>query len=291
MAPTKWTQLGISLGNKCNMLCDHCLPSSSVNEKGFLSKNELVTITEFINANKIPSLSFTGGEPILYYSDLILEILNGLSFDPYVKITTNASFVKLNDDWKNCLSNLSPDQLRISYDQFHSKFLNLSTIERLVGECRDRNIECVIETCINSPLELIELNRYPDWFLQRLHINKVLRAGRAAATGKYFKSTLFESSSLNVKCPFIGGNQIMFHSGRGFSYCCNNLAVSKNVKGVFFESPESMVGSDGYRLLVSLDTMGDLLKLDSSLANDPVNSEACNLCESYFSSAAQRVEA
>jgi hypothetical protein len=214
----------------------------------------------------------------------MLRILEGLRFRPRVRITSNGSFAKKMRDWDKLLLKLGPNELRISYDRFHAKFLKLEVIKDIFDFCSESGIRFIIETCISEPKDLIDLYSYPSWFKDSAKIDKVLRAGRAKATGCFFRYEVFESENLNVRCPFIEAQQLMFYPNKGFSFCCNSLAANQTIpkERLYFANVDQMLNSPIYQELESVGPLKNLLKMDPSLQSDPDNSDACNLCDSYF---------
>ena len=89
------------MGNKCNLECDHCIPRSSISERGKLSSEEIAKIIEAVEKYKIPMISFTGGEPLLFYRNEIDKIISSLKGElPKIRITTNGTFLK-QSNWKD----------------------------------------------------------------------------------------------------------------------------------------------------------------------------------------------
>lgn len=115
--------LRIVLGKKCNYSCSYCLQANSKDAKeARIDLNLLASrIKNFLGDRKIGSLSFWGGEPLLYMDD-IKTLFNELklnfahSDNGNVSIVTNGSLLAKDDIFNWIWENIEDVFITISYD-------------------------------------------------------------------------------------------------------------------------------------------------------------------------------
>jgi len=95
----------LKLGTKCNLGCPHC----HQNQKNFVEHPGLLS---WLKNQNISRLTFSGGEPLLYW-DIIKRYMENLGHDITYRIMDNGTL--LNDDVVNFLNSYNV-QFAISYD-------------------------------------------------------------------------------------------------------------------------------------------------------------------------------
>lgn len=115
------TGLHILLTHRCTLECDHCFLWSSPRQKGVLDIDALTRILEQAHDAGVRSIYFEGGEPFLYYAELVRGVQDAAGMGFEVGIVTNAYWaISIADavEWLQpfvgCLNDLS-----ISSDLYH----------------------------------------------------------------------------------------------------------------------------------------------------------------------------
>src|SRR5574340_338862 len=115
------TGLHILLTHRCTLECDHCFLLSSPRQAGVLDIDGVTRILEQAQDAGVRSVYFEGGEPFLYYAELVRGVQDaaGMGFD--VGIVSNAYWaISIQDavEWLQpfvgCITDLS-----ISSDLYH----------------------------------------------------------------------------------------------------------------------------------------------------------------------------
>ena len=125
MHPT--TKGTVFFANRCNLNCDHCYVSPVFKEKiERMSPSVFAQALKFMNAAQIPIVTISGGEPMLYWSDL----KKGLANNPIRTITvcTNGFWGVDKTSRKSILMELPEygiSELEISTDVYHQVFVSL----------------------------------------------------------------------------------------------------------------------------------------------------------------------
>lgn len=127
----KVSNVGICYSTICDMWCDHCILQNY--QRITMPKNIAESITHQACLYKIKSVTFTGGEPMIFLKDIediMFRYKNNVSFD----IITNALWAK-NSEKKDIVKTLEKlkmcglSHISLSTDEFHQKFVPIETIK------------------------------------------------------------------------------------------------------------------------------------------------------------------
>jgi organic radical activating enzyme len=271
--------LNIEVGNKCTMACSHCANESNPKRTEKLTSSEQLQLIEDINCYKPNKIIFTGGEPFLYI-DIINNIINNISKEIRISITTNGFFATNIGSIENELSSIVRlNQLQLSFDSYHSCQLNEKKPELLKQYCQTQNIEFCIVTAISKPSQLCLSNDLQRKYECKVIFQCVEASGRARKTHSQFQYSVFDRSVLAKKCPNSNGD-INYVCGKGYSICCSNVCYNI-AKREYFSNSISKLSNNIFLKEVSNLTMLERMKNNSTnIENyEPYLSSPCSLCE------------
>ena len=130
------SQISIELTNICNFHCLHCINNASINCEEYIDRKKIYEIIDYMKANGIVCLDFSGGEPLLYPN--FLDIIDyAADNEMTLSIATNGSL--LTDNILSSLKNANVS-LRISLDGFNEKINSIF---------RPKNTFCLVDDKIN----------------------------------------------------------------------------------------------------------------------------------------------
>ena len=245
--------LSIMLGLNCNFRCSHCLNDSRPGFKAFdISAIEIANIlSEVKKHSSITTVSFSGGEPLLYVEQiesLIHSIrLQNENREFRFSITTNGSLL---EKYADRLKALNLNGVIISFDQPHSEFQSLENLERAIVSAKAifQQIE-LTTTFEKSPTENVLYS------LATKH-NILVNFSRSIKSGRKNIGTATGSNQLStINCP----NLESFDESRlkinylptvGYTFCCGPLLFDNlnDFKTIAFSSIDEVLNSEGYLL-------------------------------------------
>lgn len=280
-------ELGINLGYRCNFKCSHCSITEDPNLK--LSREEVLQLAKVIKRYRPPSILLVGGEPVLY-TDIANDILRkaGSLSGTSIRMITNGAFALSKAAAVETLSGFHKlDSLLISYDKFHAKFLPFDNIRNLFLACRKLGIGFGVACAIESPMELVLVEKIKKAGRFKVYVQRVLPIGNARKNKISYPYQSFDSGVLGKSCPNAG--KIMYFCGRGFSVCCSTLLFNAPNKFMIHGTVSGHRNSRFYRKIVR-SNFGEFaaelgLKTSELL---PEHSVQCNLCEYLFKTAISR---
>lgn len=205
--------------NHCTQKCQHCGLSSSPSDRRRLSIEEMF---KYIDAAATLSnddlyICFTGGEPFLYYND-ILKVTEYAKSKKVkgVSCVTNSFWAVSKEITKNKLEKFKRAGLQsiaVSCDDFHTKFVHLERIQNVFEVANSLNLPIVLKNVIykgNSRIHSVikylgDLTRDTKLKVEEFYC---LPVGEAANLNK--KLLHYSNKIPENKCLYIGSLVIMY---------------------------------------------------------------------------------
>lgn len=190
----------------CNAQCKHCYLWSSPKEIPLkMTTAEMIGYINDVEKYCTKHLCISGGEPFLMLNELYEPIAMANDKGMQVTIRTNGFWATNQSETRKVLRRLQLfglTQLGLSYDKFHSPFIVLAKIERIIKACEDLGIPLWVDWCGNESNEELYhllgrdlLKRIRGW-----HSVPIEKLGRATTLpDEYFPSYPIET--LEYECP------------------------------------------------------------------------------------------
>ena len=182
--------LGLFVTNRCNFSCGYCIVDAKKSNDWAdeLTKEETFSFLDKVQANKVQSIDFSGGEPfcrhdfpeILHYA-----VQKGLS----VSLVSNGSLIdKQTASFLKNLNSIKPIRIRISLDAAHPEVNDayrfsgsftaaLNALDKLQENGIVPELSSVVhKKNISSFTELLLLMQKRN--MKVLHVNPIMSAGR-----------------------------------------------------------------------------------------------------------------
>ncbi len=126
----------ITITEKCSANCDICFLNCSPKNNLRLSLEEIFFYIEQASKIKnIDSIVISGGEPFLYYNDFLKIVRKSKKLNLKIGCSTNGYWAKSEPETNSILEELISaglTSLRLSVDEFHSKFIPLPRIKNII---------------------------------------------------------------------------------------------------------------------------------------------------------------
>ena len=131
----------------CLITCAHCAFSSSPKNPFHLPTNHIIETIRNLDTSTIKMVVFTGGEPLLAGQDLNRAIYEASRRGFITRVVTNAYFAidlpaAFNRLSELCNSGL--DELLISWDDYHAKFISFDCIRNAYRTAKDLGLRVAI---------------------------------------------------------------------------------------------------------------------------------------------------
>ncbi|MFT5698156.1 MAG: MoaA/NifB/PqqE/SkfB family radical SAM enzyme [Desulforhopalus sp.] len=136
--------IAFGYSTRCNITCRHCVAAGEQHDK---TKMELQQAKNSINelaATGVTGISFTAGEPTLYFDDLLELIELCTSHKIYTRVVTNSFWAKDVTSTKTHIAALRDAglcQLRLSYSRWHQEYVPAINVCHAARECLTAGID------------------------------------------------------------------------------------------------------------------------------------------------------
>lgn len=183
--------IAFGYSTRCNIRCDHCVAAG---EELSTSKMELTAAKKIINALAeagITGISFTAGEPTLYFDDLLELLFLCKSHNIFTRVVTNSSWAKdkVSTHIKlNALKESGLNQLRLSYSRWHQEHVPKENIVNAAHGALACQINYYISFVTDFSQSDIEYEDYLREHRLKFFPEPLIYSGRAK---NYLKTKLF----------------------------------------------------------------------------------------------------
>ena len=181
--------VGLMYTRTCPLACRHCITESSPHAKGRMTVEQARRYIPVI-ARFAPYLSFTGGEALLYYRDVLALAAEARAVGLEVSVVTGAGWVKNEAMARSRLRALQAagvGSLVVSWDGYHEEFApreNALTVVRLACEI---GLRVTLRTITRGDGEREEYHAPFAAFPIRFEAITIARLGKAAGLqGEHF---------------------------------------------------------------------------------------------------------
>lgn len=221
--------LGFTLHRKCNAACSICCFESGPN---CMEKLDVKRIKEYINESKdipdIKSIAFTGGEAFLEYETLVELIKQSHLAGKEVSIATNGFWANdYSETYKKLeyLKKCGLSFLSLSYDNYHSKFVDAQNIRNILSVCTKLDIPtslAIVKLKNENVGNIIdELGDYI--YTAAIKVGPCLPVGRAKKT--FSKDEyVYSIDTCTARCAY-GANMVVNYDGTIYP-CCSQVIVN-----------------------------------------------------------------
>lgn len=142
----------ILVTNKCNFKCEHCFwgkPEKEESIKAGLLEYVICKCFE----NNISHICFSGGEPVLYLDNIVEVMRTYRNKFSKISICTNGYWGD-NDIVINKFKIAGINNIELSYDTYHSKFIDFEIIKNIIMQAKknDVTVKCVVAVANNKEM-------------------------------------------------------------------------------------------------------------------------------------------
>jgi len=214
---------------KCNIACSHCVYDCSPDKNQKLDFNKTISLVKELHKFKIMQLILAGGEPLLYFDEVLKIISTAKKHKVDSILLTNgfwASSKKKAEETVSKLVSAGLNELVVSNDEFHSRFIPMTYTTNIFDAAKKHHLKAslkIVYSKNNSVFDFLHKNQ--NYFSKKnkkiaLSFQQVLPIGRAAQNiPKENFNACRNTKTFDKKCDFLG-NLVINYDGRVFA-CCN----------------------------------------------------------------------
>ena len=271
----------------CNIRCAHCVAAEEIPA---IKKMELAKAKEIIRDMAlagVTGISFTAGEPFIYYDDL-LELV-GLCREKniYTRIVTNSFWAKTPEKAEQLLGKLKQcglSQLRLSYSRWHQQHVPRHNVLNAAQGCMQAGIDYFVSFVTDFSEEDDAYEDYLREHTLKFFPEPVIYAGRADTLARKALFTDYQENRCAMN-PYLAPDLSMYACcDAGSHFNATNFFLLGNLQDHSID--ELLSKSETNPLYNCIRSLGitAIASFAGMKARDIVTYRKCELCKRLFDS-------
>ncbi|QXP82898.1 radical SAM/SPASM domain-containing protein [Methylococcus sp. Mc7] len=179
----RYDLIGLTYTRACPLTCRHCITESSPHIKG---KMQMEQVSEYLKVipSFAPGVCFTGGEPMLYYQDILELVRQARDFGLKSSLVTGAGWVRGESSTRSRINTLAAAGLGhicISWDQYHEEFSSRERPLRLARLAIEAGLGVAVRVVAITEAQKEEYHAMFDGLPVYLQSQAPVKLGRATS--------------------------------------------------------------------------------------------------------------
>ncbi len=271
----------------CNIRCAHCVAAE---ETPAIKKMELAKAKEIIRDMAlagVTGVSFTAGEPFIYYDDLLELVSLCREKNIYTRIVTNSFWAKTPERTEQLLGRLKQcglSQLRLSYSRWHQQHVPRHNVLHAAQGCMQAGIDYFVSFVTDFSTEDDAYEDYLREHTLKFFPEPVIYAGRADTFARKSIFTDYQENRCAMN-PYLAPDLSMYACcDAGSHFDGTNFFLLGNLQDHSIEDLFSK--SEKHPLYNCIRSLGitAIASFAGIKARDIVTYRKCELCKRLFDS-------
>jgi hypothetical protein len=280
-------KIAFGYSTRCNIRCAHCVATK---DKPHNIKMELSRAKEVIRdlaEAAVTGISFTAGEPFVYFDDLLelIKLCNELNI--YTRVVTNSYWARSPQSAARHVTMLGQHgicQLRMSYSRWHQQHIPRENILNAAHACLSEGVDYFVSFVTDFTEEDDPYEQFLRDNSLKFFPEPVIYAGRADSFGRKTIFTDYQGNRCNMN-PYLAPDLTMYACcDAGSHFTDTNFFRLGNLKKYSIE--QLFDKSENCQLYNCIRSIGisSIASYAGFKARDIVTYRKCELCEKLFNS-------
>lgn len=278
-------KLAFGYSTRCNLRCEHCVATDDIPDNGKMELARALELVDQLAEAGVGGLSFSAGEPLLYFDEIVALVNRCRQKEIYSRIVTNCFWAKTAAAAAAVVAALQENglnQLRLSCSRWHQKNIDRNQVLHAARSCRKLGLPYYISFVTDFSREDAPYEEFLRSHGLTFFPEPVIYAGRAGSFGRRRIRTDYQANCCEMN-PYLTPELAMYaccDAGSRFSqtnfFYLGDLAA-KSIAELF-------VKSETDRLFNLIRTMG-LTNIASYLglpSREIITYSKCELCRKLF---------
>ena len=279
--------IAFGYSTRCNIKCSHCVAAGEIAENTKMDLAEAKEIIRDMALAGITGISFTAGEPFIYFDDLLELVSLCRQKNIYTRVVTNSSWAVSPEKTKQLLGMLKQSglcQLRLSYSRWHQHHVPRQNVLQAALGCLEAGIDYFISFVTDFSAEDDPHENYLRDNGLKYFPEPVIYAGRADT---FDRKTIFTDYQEN-RCamnPYLAPDLSMYACcDAGSHFATTNFFLLGNLKDHTLNQLFSKC--ETHPLYNCIRSMGisAIASFSGIKASEIVTYRKCELCKRLFDS-------
>ncbi len=274
-------KIAFGYSTRCNLRCAHCVAAEDVPDNIKMDLETAKGIIQDMAVNGVNGISFTAGEPFLYFDDFLELVAICNELDIYTRIVTNCYWAKSPERATQMLKMLRAcglSQLRLSYSRWHQEHVPKTHVLNAAHSCMATGLDYFISFVTDFSAE-------DDGYEQFLRDNDlkffpepVIYAGRAKGFTREKIRTDYQKNCCEMN-PYLAPDLNMYACcDAGSNFTNTNVFLLGNLKSQSISQLFSK--SETNALYSCIRTLGltNIASFAGMKAREIITYRKCDLC-------------
>lgn len=281
----KITKIAFGYSNRCNIRCRHCVAAEDADLSERMQLDRARATLRELRDSGVNGISFTAGEPFIYFDDLLELIGLCREYGMYTRVVSNAFWAGSREKAEKCLSQLATyglNQLRLSYSRWHQEHVAADNVVNAARACSAAGVDYYV----SFVTDFSKKDDMAEEFLRRNRLKffpePVIYSGRANFLEKEPLLTDYQDNRCSMN-PYLGPDM--------FIYGCCDAGAQFSTTGFFnlgsldeHSVDELLHKSEKSLLYNCIRDMGvtPIASFAGFSAREIVRQRKCDLCRKLF---------
>ena len=280
-------KIAFGYSTRCNIRCAHCVATNDKPENIKMELSRAKEILKDLAEADVTGISFTAGEPFIYFDDLLELVKLCHEMNIYTRVVTNSSWAKSPESATRHLTMLGQSglcQLRLSFSRWHQQHVPRENILNAAHAC----LKAGVDYFVSFVTDFTEDDDSYEQFLRdnslRYFPEPVIYAGRADSFDRKAIFTDYQENRCSMNAYLAPDLTMYACCDAGSHFTATNFFRLGNLKQ---DSVEQLFAkSENCQLYNFIRTVGitAIASYAGFKARDIVTYRKCELCEKLFNS-------
>lgn len=280
-------KIAFGYSTRCNIRCAHCVATNDIPENIKMELSQAKEIIRDLAEADVTGISFTAGEPFIYFEDLLelVKLCNELNI--YTRVVTNSYWARSPESATRHLTLLGQCgicQLRLSYSKWHQQHIPRENILNAAHACLNAGVDYFVSF-------VTDFTEEDDAYEQFLRDNglkyfpePVIYAGRADSFDRMAIFTDYQENKCSMNSYLAPDLTMYACCDAGSHFTATNFFRLGNLKQHSVE--QLFAKTENCRLYNCIRAIGitAIASYVGFKARDIVTYRKCELCEKLFNS-------
>lgn len=280
-------KIAFGYSTRCNIKCAHCVAAEDIPDNRKIALPRAKEIIRDMAVAGVTGISFTAGEPFIYFDDLLELITLCRKLNIYTRVVTNSYWAKSPVKAEQRLSKLKQCglcQLRLSYSRWHQQNVPRQNVLNAARGCMLTGIDYFVSFVTDFSEEDDEYEQFLRDNNLKFSPEPVIYAGRASSFGRKAIFTDYQKNRCAMN-PYLAPDLTMYACCDAGSHFNNtNFFLLGNLKDHSID--QLFTKSETNTLYNYIRSMGitNIASFAGFKAREIVTYRKCELCKKLFDS-------
>ena len=279
--------IAFGYSTRCNIRCAHCVAAGDTLLE---TKMELTRAREIIREMAragVTGISFTAGEPFIYFDDLLELVALCRELNIYTRVVTNSFWAKTPERAQELLGMLRQSglsQLRLSYSRWHQQHVPRLNVVHAARGCSLAGIDYFVSFITDFTAEDDSVEQFLRDHDLKFFPEPIIYAGRADTIGRSRIFTDYQDNCCAMN-PYLAPDLNMYACcDAGSHFSTTDFFLLGNLREHSIE--ELFARSENHPLFNCIRRMGitTIASFAGIKAREIVTYRKCELCKRLFDS-------